>query len=55
MYDLVMHRATVLRMRMANDRAPLQRTLARTLDNGLKTTDRAVNKQSLGHRVLVHY
>jgi len=41
-------------MRMADNRTPLQRTFARSLQESLETTNRAVDKQLLGDRMLVH-
>jgi hypothetical protein len=34
----------MLRVRMTNDRTTLERTLTRTLNNSLKTTDGAVDE-----------
>ena len=42
--NLVMHGPAMLRVRMTNDRTTLERTLTRTLNNGLKTTDGAVDE-----------
>jgi hypothetical protein len=44
MRDLVVHGATVLRMRMANNGTALQSPFARTLDHCFKTTRWAVYK-----------
>ena len=45
MRNLVMHGATVLRMRMADDGTALQCTFARAVDDRFKATDRPVDEE----------
>ncbi len=51
MCNLVVHGATMLRMRMTDDRTTLQGSLARTLDDRLKTADGSVQKELLAYRM----
>jgi len=52
--DLVVHSAAMLRMRVANNSAPLQCTIARTLNNGFQAADRPVYKQFFCYRMCGH-
>ena len=51
MRDLVVHRAAVLRVRMTDNGAALERAFARTIKDGLETARRAVDEQGFGDRV----
>ena len=52
--DLVVHGAAVLRMRVADDRAPPDGPLSRHIENRLEPTRRAVDEQFFGDRCRRH-
>ena len=54
MRNLVMHCAAVLRMGVTYNRAAMQCTLTRPVDNGLQTAGRTVDKQLFSNGVFGH-